>query len=60
MIWEPLDRIFVRRNIHDRNPWNFPNSPLQIFVAGRHNENSVLFHPLNDAIVSVGSLMGAP
>ena len=47
----------MRHYVHDRHSWNFPNSSLEIFVASCHNVASVLLDSINNAVVSIGSLM---
>ena len=42
---------------HDGHSRYFPDSALEVFVAGRHDEYSVLLDVVDDAIVGVGALV---
>ena len=57
--WEALDAVLPRGNVHDGNTRDFPDSALQVLIAGGHDVTLVLRHTVHKTVISVSPLVGA-
>lgn len=54
-----LDSVSLVRNVHERHTRDFADAATKIAIAGGDNVDSIGGNSFNDAIVCIGTLVGA-